>query len=68
MWVGILKEIGESSDKFISSNLNIPVKLVFPTFEKYTDKVCSWISITDIVVPGSMLSYLYRFDRSKGVK
>jgi len=69
IWVFVFGHLlGDSSDRFIGSNINLPVKLVSPTENRYVDKTCSWISITDITVPGLLLSYLYRFDRAKGIK
>jgi len=57
-----------SSDLFVSSILNIPIRFVFPTYDYYIDKNCSWVSLTDVVFSGVFLSYFHRIDKAHGIK
>ncbi|CAD8178974.1 unnamed protein product [Paramecium octaurelia] len=44
---------------------NYPVLFQVPQFRYNLNKVCVWLSLMDLVVPGISISYLYRFDRNR---
>ncbi|CAD8074347.1 unnamed protein product [Paramecium primaurelia] len=44
---------------------NFPVLFQIPQFRYNLNKVCVWLSLMDLVVPGISISYLYRFDRNR---
>ncbi|CAK84741.1 unnamed protein product (macronuclear) [Paramecium tetraurelia] len=44
---------------------NYPVLFQIPQFRYNLNKVCVWLSLMDLVVPGISISYLYRFDRNR---
>ncbi|CAD8103977.1 unnamed protein product [Paramecium primaurelia] len=44
---------------------NYPVLFQIPQFRYNYLKVCVWLSLMDLVVPGISISYLYRFDRNR---
>ncbi|CAD8125669.1 unnamed protein product [Paramecium sonneborni] len=44
---------------------NYPVLFQMPQFRYNLDKICVWLSLMDLVVPGLSISYLYRFDKNR---
>lgn len=58
-------ELDLSYDQFFSSDFTLPLKIECLTFESFFNKKCVWISITNLVYPGLLLSYFNRYDASK---
>ena len=54
-----------SYDQFFSSAFTLPLKIECLTFSSFLNKKCVWISITNLVFPGLLLSYFNRYDASK---
>ena len=54
-----------SYDQFFSSDFTLPLKIECLAFGEFLNKKCVWISITNMVFPGLLLSYFYRYDASK---
>lgn len=54
-----------SYDQFFSSDFTLPLKIECLTIQEFLKKKCVWISITNIVYPGLLLSYFNRYDASK---
>ncbi|CAD8125332.1 unnamed protein product [Paramecium sonneborni] len=44
---------------------NYPVLFQIPQIKYNLNKVCVWLSLMDLVVPGLSISYLYRFDKNR---
>lgn len=54
-----------SYDQFFSSDFTLPLKIECLTFQDFVKKKCVWVSITNMVYPGLLLSYFNRYDASK---
>lgn len=48
------------------NTFNNPLEIQFPTINPMLNQKCSWIPITEVVYPGIFLSYMRRFDDSRG--
>jgi hypothetical protein len=55
----------ESYDILVLKHFNYPLVLEVPLFQMVYDKRCSWVSIINILLPGLVIGYNLRFDKSK---
>lgn len=55
----------ESYDVLVLKRFNYPLVLELPLFEVLYDKRCSWVSIMNIILPGLVIGYNLRVDKSK---
>jgi hypothetical protein len=55
-----------SYNNYIINLFQNPVMLVMPSITKELYRRCAWLPITAILFPGLVLSYLRRFDKSRG--
>ena len=54
-----------SYNPFFSSDFTLPLTIECLTIDDFLNKKCVWISITNMVFPGLLLSYFNRYDASK---
>ena len=58
-----LEKYSISYDDHILIEFNFPFMIQFPRFsKKLFKKICTWIPISVIFLPGILISYCYRFD------
>lgn len=55
-----------SYNNYIINLFQNPVMLVMPSITKELYRRCAWLPITAILFPGLVLSYLRRFDKTRG--
>lgn len=55
-----------SYNNYIINLFQNPVMLVMPSITKEIYRQCAWLPITAALFPGLVLSYLRRFDKSRG--
>ena len=42
-----------------------PIVIVFPSITPELYRRCAWLPVTALIIPGMILSYLRRFDKSR---
>lgn len=55
-----------SYNNYIINLFQNPVMLVMPSITKELYRRCAWLPITAVLFPGLVLSYLRRFDKTRG--
>ena len=55
-----------SYNNYIINYFQSPVMLVMPSITHELYRQCAWLPITSVLLPGLFLSYLRRFDKTRG--
>ena len=55
----------ESYDILVLMHFNFPLELEMPLFGTIFNKRCSWVSIINIILPGLVIGYALRYDRTR---
>ena len=55
-----------SYNNYVINFFQSPIMLVMPSITHELYRQCAWLPITSILFPGLMISYLRRFDKSRG--
>jgi hypothetical protein len=66
--ISMLKNSVDSVNSIVLNELNSPLLFQVPTINRVYNEKCSWLSVTSIVFPSALISFLRRFDKSKNTK
>lgn len=58
--------LGQSYNNLIIQAFESSLVIVFPSITPEFYRRCSWLPLTNLIFPGVMISYLRRFDKSRG--